>query len=365
MTRASARLVTPLVVNFAAAATALAGTLKESAFLARRGSLGMRESAFLTPDEESVTACALPTMDPCLVGPRRFFVLFDLALKELKEECGDLLAPLEVSFWVLLDDAFGYELSPGRTRAQTIGEELESRLTTALGISNAKGSRSRLHVRTEGATAFSEILPEIAHSLAKDGSDVAIVLGLHSDLDPTRIEELHRTHRLWGEEQRDGIIPGEAASIVILSTEPSARRLKLPNQATLKSALRAIDAARPDNDESAFAAKAMTYCVHRVITESTESGRERIGWVMADVGFEALRLSEYQAILARNQERFGPPQVHEFPTQRFGSLGAATELLHLGLAAVAWRYGFAPAKMLLSTAGGDDGSRACFLATGP
>jgi len=86
-----------------------------------------------------------------------------------------------------------------------------------------------------------------------------------------------------------------------------------------------------------------------------------IGWLMTDLSQETFRLHEFQSVMARTQQLFGPPQAWQQPTQAFGNTGAATMPLHVVLAAQAWRHGYAPSDLLLSIAGSDSGARSALV----
>lgn len=346
----STLLPVPLVLGPVAGATALAPEMRQTAFLYRRGSLGMRESALLGPEEVPVTASTLPLIEPCLVGAGRMFELFDYGLGELVRRVGPSLSTVTVHTYLLLDTSFGASLEGGELRSAVVGREVQRRLELALGIP------TEVQVSTGDALGFAELLPEIAETLVRRSADVALVVALHSDLEPVRIAELAESHRLYGEEDADGLIPGEAAVFLTLSTPEVARRLGFAGGGEILGVASATDRARPDNDESAYEALALTYAFRKVVSESLGGP---VGWVLSDVGRESHRIQEYQAILARSQDLLTMPQMHDFPAQSFGHLGAATAPLHVALASLAFAHGYAPSSSCVSLAGRDDGGRSC------
>lgn len=351
-----APLATPLVLNAAGACTALAPTLVQSAFLARRGSLAVRESALLDPEGNPVSACGLPLLDPFLVGPARLFALTDFALGDLPSDFRGQIASLRLKFYPLLGREFEGRLPNGHRRGDLVGFELKSR-----GEAKFHGSLPT-EVNTRDVTALAEVLPLISDELRRGVADVAIVVAAHSDLTPERLAQLYETQRLYSDDNDDGILPGEAAVVLAFSTPQTTRRANLKQLAQVVAVTRGHDPARPDNDASAFEAIGLTLAMRRVV-QAAQLAPHQIGWLYSDLSFEQYRVHEYQAILARCQEILGPPQVHEFPSQRLGFLGCATVPLHLALAANAWEYGYAPADRCLSISGHDDGTRCSVLLT--
>lgn len=347
-------LTTPLVVCAVGACTALAPTVVQTGFLSRRGSFAVREAALLLPDGNPLTACALPTLDPFLVGPARLLSLADLALRDLPASLRDQLTHLRLKVYPLLDQDFEGQLPNGQRRSDVVGYELKSRVERALFASQPTEYTAR------DVTAFGEILPQIASDLERGAADVALVVAAHSDLSPDRVTRLFDASRLYTEDNDDGLLLGEASVVLALATPQTARQRRLPQLAQLRVAQVAYDKARPDNDASAFEAIGMTFALRRAMAARvTPMGK--LGWLFTDLNFERYRISEYQSLLARCQDLLELPQAHEFPSQRLGFLGAATIPLHVALAATAWSYGYAPSAFCASLSGHDDGTRCCVV----
>lgn len=344
----STSLVTPLVVNAMGACTALAPTLQQTAFLLRRGSFAVRESAILLPDAQPASACALPLLDPYLVGPERLFALTELALGGLPKTFKERVSSLRLKVYPLLDQEYFGQLPNGQRRGDALGFALKARAENAL-----HGS-TPTEVTPRDATALAEILPQISADLNRGVADVALVVSAHSDLSPQRLSQLFQEQRLYSEDNDDGLLPGEAAVVLALSNPQTTRRCQLPGVARILAVHQAYDQARPDNDASAFDAVGLTFAFRRALEAAAVT---RAGWLYSDLNFEHFRVKEYQAVLARCQDVMGPPQVHEFPGQRLGFLGCATVPMHVALAATAWAHGYGAAPTCLSLSGHDDGTR--------
>src|SRR5690606_29206478 len=265
-------LSTSLVVNAVGACTALAPTLVQTGFLARRGSFAVREAALLTPDGNALTACSLPTLDPYLVGPARLLALAELALADLPPSLRDDLASLRLKVYPLLDQEFAGQLPSGQRRSDVVGFELKARAGRTLFSSQPTEYTAR------DVTALGEILPKIASDLSRGVMDIAVVVAAHSDLSPERVAHLFDTSRLYTEDNDDGLLLGEAAVVLVMSTPQTTRQRQLPQLARVRSVHIAYEQARPDNDASAFEAVGMTFALRRAMaSDATPTGK--IGWL--------------------------------------------------------------------------------------
>jgi len=143
-----------------------------------------------------------------------------------------------------------------------------------------------------------------------------------------------------------------------------AARLGLKALAHLENVGRAEESARPDNDEPAFRALALTAAV-RQATASLVSSREAAGWYLTDLTGEMWRLHEWEAVFVRTQKLLVKPYRIEAPAQRLGYLGAAAMPLFMAMAATAWQYGYAPSPTALATATADRGGRMALVLQEP
>jgi 3-oxoacyl-[acyl-carrier-protein] synthase I len=351
------QLVSPLVVVQIGACTPLGSTAKHSGFLYRVGAVGMRQGALVDRSAEPVALGLVPTLDPYLFGAERLNALVEHALLDFQAQAGSFYEALRLKLVVLLDERFEQKLADGKRSADGAGSEICKQISSSLAV------QPTLVTLAGDVTGFGQILPKLAEELEQDLYDAVIVAAQHTDYDPDRIMALDVAGRLFSSEHLDGIVPGEAAVVLTLALPAVARRLRLPIAAQIHSVGAAFEKARPDNDESAFVAAGMTVALHRAYETAPLEG-ERIGWLMSDISTEVFRNHEFQAVMARTQELFGPPQIYDAPAQRMGYMGAATIPVHLALAACAWQHGYAPCRWLLSMAGSDNGARVALMVSG-
>ena len=339
------------VVSSVGARTPVGLSATPTAYLHRAAHVVMQSSPILDADEQPATIAVLPTLDPRMTGTERAAELGVAALKEAiaplvgiaKNERIKLLCCLDEH----LDRPEAFDLTSKLSReAEKLGAELE------------------VATSTRGPAALGHALDKILDELERGTFTLAIVGGVHTDYDPKRIHALSTAGRLFTPDALDALIPGEAAAFVVLARGTNARRLGLPALLEVHDVATGMARAKPDNDESAFEASALTALVRKVAGPLTDAGL-RCGWMLTDLSFETMRLYEFQAMTTRTQAIWCDPQYCDAPAQRLGYLGAAAIPLHLVLAAESWPGGFAPHDVAMSIAGSDGGDRAAILITAP
>jgi len=220
--------------------------------------------------------------------------------------------------------------------------EAAKRLRADLGL----GGDAPVEVVDEGEGSAADLLPRVEELLGARGADVILWGGLHSDAGSEVIRALVESDRLFDGEHLDAVVPGEAAAFVALARPGSfAKELgKLVGHGAETTA------ARPDNDEPVDGT-AMTEAVVRAT-------REPAGWVLFDVGYEALRLREWEVVQVRARGSLGDPYLWDALPQRMGRPGAATLPFSGALAAASAAVGHVPAARVLGLSGTDAGRRA-------
>ena len=327
-----------------------------TAFLYRATAAGMRLSPLLDLDEEPATVCFLPTLEPTLVGADRAVALALPALDEALAPLEALGPSLRAKLVVCLDE-IAADRPDGRIPAQHIVTELTRRAAKRLPQLDVTSS-------ARGAASMAFALDGALAELEKNKIDAVVVAGVHSDYDPAQIQALAAARRLFTVDRLDALIPGEAAACAVILRGDHARSLRLPVRARIHTLATGHARARPDNDESAFEAGAMTAVARAAGVELEQHGL-RAGWFLTDLSFERWRLYELQSMMVRTQKLWCEPQYCDAPAQRLGHLGAAVMPLHLVLATEAWRRGFAPHPIAMSLAGSDGGERAAVLLSAP
>jgi len=317
----------------------------------------MREAPLVGPDGEPITMCFLPTIDPFMVGAERLARLASPAIDEVFGALGPAARSLRVRLSLVLDAHLARTGADGKTPAEGLAAALGARACEHIGAID-------IDVCARGAAGVGLSLPAVVEALASGSADLIVIGGVHTDYDPERIAALAAAGRLYSTDNLDALIPGESAAFVALTRADVAQRLGLRPRAELCAFATGHERARPDNEESAFAAMGLTAAIRSALGPLVELDL-RAGWMLTDLGFETFRHYELQAALTRTQRYFGEPQHIDSPAQRLGHLDAAAMPLHFVLAAEGFARGFAPHPLAVSLAGSDAGERAVALLRAP
>lgn len=352
-------MLTPLATVVAVGARTTIGLdARDTAFLYRSGSAGMTEAAILDSEEEPITMCLLPTLDPHLVGPERVVSLALPALAEALAPLGQGRAALRGKLALILDDHLAVPDEGGAVPAGALAGALGQRL----GEIGAGDLAMELNTRGPAGAGF--VLAEGIAALQQGALDYLVLGGVHSDYDLPRLRSLEYQARIFTPTNLDSLIPGEAAAFAVLMQPDVARRSGLPARAHVCAVETAYERARPDNDEPTYVAAGLTTVFQR-LGAHLERVQARAGWLLTDLTFEMWRLNESMAVWARSSAFVGEPNLIDSPAQRMGYLGAAVMPLQLALAAEGWRRGFAPSNAAIAYAGSDPGERAGVLLVAP
>jgi 3-oxoacyl-[acyl-carrier-protein] synthase-1 len=346
------------VVVGVGARTSVGLSARHTAFLLRSGVAGFHEAPLIDVDEEPVTIGNVPTIDPLLVGADRVLLLAGAALDEALEVLGDRLAGLRVRVVLGLDEILGRKVGVTPTHAD--------RLSVAIHEHTMKRKPAAVIVEAvaRGEAAPGLRLAAVCEELARGEVDVVLLGGAHSDYDPEIIQRLSSLGRLFGGGNINGVIPGESAAFLVLTTASFARAKDLPPRAWLHGVGQGFEKAGPDNDEPASEALGITLAVETAMA-GAEADKLRAGWMLTDMTAEIHRQFEWSAMFIRAQRFLGPPQWIDAHAHKLGRMGAAALPLQVAIASTAWRHGFGPHPLALSTVGSDSGERVATLWSDP
>jgi 3-oxoacyl-[acyl-carrier-protein] synthase-1 len=346
--------VKPLAVVVGVGAyTPIGMTARDTGFLLRTGASGLTEGGLVDSNEEPVIMCVVPTLDPRLVGPGRALRLAMPAMEEALAAVGDVAASLKIKLVLAVDEHIAEKRADGVIPASILVAMLHQRAKEI-----APGTSVEVCARGPAGPGF--VLAALLASLSSGQVDAVLLGGMHSDYDPAVIAQLEEKGRLYTSQNKDALIPGEAAAFALLMRPDVARRHGLTAYAQIHSVATGWEKATPDNDHPRYEAIGMTVSVKKAGAPLVEE-KLCAGWVLSDMSFEMRRLYEWQAINIRARKLFGPPHYFDAPAQRMGYLGASVIPMHLALASVAWRHGYAPSPIAMSVSGSDPGERAAIL----
>ncbi len=346
------------VVVGVGARTSVGLTARHTAFLLRSGVAGFHEAPLLDVNDEPVTIGSVPTLDPLLIGAERVLLLARAALDEALEAMGERIAGKRVRVVLGLDEILGRKVGIKPTSADLLAIAIQEYLTK----------------RTPGAVIVEAVargeaapglrLTAACEELSRGEVDVVLLGGAHSDYDPEIVQRLSSLGRLFGAGNINGVIPGESAAFLVLTSPGFARTNDLPPRAWLHGVGQGFEKAGPDNDEPAAEALGITLAVETATT-GMEADELRAGWMLTDTTAEVHRQLEWQSVFIRAQRFLGPPQWVDAHANKLGRMGAAALPLQIAIASTAWRHGFAPHALALSTVGSDSGERVATVWSDP
>lgn len=350
-----------MIIGAVSAHTPVGLTAVQTGFLARAGAVGLRESPLPDPEGKKFSMGVVPVVPPGLQGTQRMEAMALRALTDLFAELPSHIGGLRLRMHLMVDEF--YASRSAYAPAGTL-DESETQSTGSLEralrnqVRALLGADPKLDVHPVGGGGGATVLSSIAEQLEHGICDAVLFGGVHTDCEPSRIASLWQSGRIYSSDNRDGLMPGEGAAFALLLRPDTARSQRLPAWAVVRSFAAGFESARIDNDDSAFEARGLCLAVRQALQGLQRSS---VGWLMNDLSFEALRAYELQVLLARFQNLLGPPQVMGAPAQSLGYQGGAMLPLHLALAAEAWRRGYAPSPVLLSTTGSDTGARSAVV----
>lgn len=352
------------VVVGVGAVTSLGLTAPHTAFVYRTGHVGMRESAILDQAGERVTLCSVAALDPWLTGEARLLQLALPALEEAFSHLGEHARSLRIKVYLSVDEHLAAQ---GAASAQGAAGQLPAQRVASALLFRARSlahENVTIETRADGPGAPGLFLEEAGELLSTGAADVIVMLAVHSDYDPTLVSQLEEAGRLFSSDHLDGLIGGEAAACLLLTTPRAAAKLGLTPHLAIHSVGTAYERARPDNDESAYEAAGLTVAARRA-TQPLLEAELKCGWLLSDVTYEMREVYEWQALVARSQRALELPQQGDFPAHRLGHLGAAALPVMLTLVFEAYRRGAAPHPRALLYAGSDAGLRTALVVSQP
>jgi 3-oxoacyl-[acyl-carrier-protein] synthase-1 len=235
---------------------------------------------------------------------------------------------------------------------------LERELTSWLAAAQSARGAPDPVVRTLalGHASMAYALEEIAPVLDR-GVEAAIVLGLDTGYDPTWVEHLLATERLFDGERLDTAIAGEGGALALLATPDAVARCRWPVLASVSASATAREAATLDNDVPMMGL-ALSRCAVAA-TDALEAQRRPLDWWITDMTSEPYRVQEFQLVWPRaSARRMTADGTLHFLASQLGDLGAAAMPTALCLAVEGFARGAPVADTCLitgSSAGGERG----------
>lgn len=185
-----------------------------------------------------------------------------------------------------------------------------------------------------------------------------LVVAVDSLIDARVLSWLDRQGRLKTSLQSDGLIPGEAACLILVSQAP-------PEEAGL-AALGLGFGTEPATvtNEEPFRADGMTMALRDALAEAG-LGLHDVDFRLSDVGGESYAFEELVLAQTRLMRQVRPTQPLWHPADGLGDCGAAAGFVQLAWVEQAWARGYAPGPVAALHASGAFHSRAAAVISQP
>jgi 3-oxoacyl-[acyl-carrier-protein] synthase-1 len=258
---------------------------------------------------------------------------------------------VEETAWFLCLSERGRVGRPPRIE-RWIVPELEERLGWSF-------PHQRVWLIHSGRTGVFRALREARTLLTRGEVVRCVVAGVESGVDETSVAELYRTRRLKTSRNPDGFYPGEAGAAVEILAAPNGSESDVQ-----VSGLGFGVEPNPIGSEAPLRADGLTAAARTALGEA-ELEMGDLDWRLSDVTGEQYYFREASLVVTRllRKHKDGFPLWH--PADAIGDVGAAVGAVLLGMAAAAFRKGYAPGPLVLCQTSADSGDRAVAIVRGP
>jgi 3-oxoacyl-[acyl-carrier-protein] synthase-1 len=186
-----------------------------------------------------------------------------------------------------------------------------------------------------GAAGVVHALEQARTMFCEDALQACLIVGVDSLINARTISWLDRMRRLKTSRQSDGLIPGEAGCIILVSQKP-------PQEAGL--AVLGLGFGKEPatiTNEEPFRADGMTTALRNALAEAKLNLHE-VDFRLSDVGGESYAFEELVLAQTRLMRQVRPEQPLWHPADCIGDCGAAAGFVQLAWAEQAWARGYAP-----------------------
>jgi 3-oxoacyl-[acyl-carrier-protein] synthase-1 len=226
------------------------------------------------------------------------------------------------------------------------------------GIVSEIEMRLRLNSRRDGSghiasgpVAAFEALMHASRLLAARRTEVCLIAAVDTFVDARTLCWLDDTKRLKTAMQSDGVIPGEAACVAIVSKRPVT-----PSHLAVRGLGLAVEIATVVNEEPLLG-KGMTAAARHALREAG-LGIHEVDFRISDVAGESYAFEELALALSRLTRQPRESQELWHPADCIGDCGAAAGLIQFSWVEQAFLRGYAPGPVALVHASTSTGARA-------
>jgi 3-oxoacyl-[acyl-carrier-protein] synthase-1 len=311
----------------------------------RAGVDGFTELGIVDDVGEPVVGAPVPDIPPLVRGRRRLAAMMTLAMGDALERIPPKLTAEKLPVLLCTREAE----RPG-PRMSGVVAEVEDRLGLRL---RRDGSD---HLPAGHVAAFEALLK--ARQVLSDRSiPGCLIVAVDSLCDRRSLDWLDRAGRLKRPSESDGVIPGEAACVALITREPAtASHVLVRGVGTAAEAATVLDDRPLLGQGMAAALKAALaeagLAMHEIDFRLSDAGGE-------SYGFEELVLAQQRLTRAHRDS-----QILWQPAAFVGDCAAAAGLLQLAWAEQAFARGYAPGPTAVAQASAAGGARAAAVLSG-
>jgi len=277
----------------------------------------------------------------------RLLRLLSGAMRDIKTQCPDNSAGSVADFCMTF---------PSLSQPATYGKLLDQ----AARISMWPGAIRLAYCSSSGPAGFGEALSAAMKQLDSGNASFVVAGAVDGLLDYEELVELHSSERLKKQGAATGLIPGEAAVLMLLGAARSSNCL-----GQIEAVVTGQDD-RPWKDGGLSVGRGLAEVFENLEHQCGWPHHDDIPWVMSDQNGEANRAYEWGQVipkLIRQNPRFSEVRL-TLPVISFGDTRAAGSALGIGLAAAAWKRGYAAARSCAIITSSDGPLRAGLVVRG-
>lgn len=308
----------------------------------RAGITRKQESPYLDEDGRGLVISHLSgdLLAPKATPEQRWLFFLAHALQELLTQTGGD-AFKQLPLFVALPPSLAGKPYP----ADFLAGELSTRLGVAI-------DARRVRIFTEGSYGGYAALAAGCELIRRRAATACVVAGAETMMCARTLLKLSEQRRLLTERNSDGVIPGEAAACVLLSSEKQ-------GLASLRGMGFAREPASLDN-EVPLRAEGLTAAARAALDEAKLALHD-MAFRFSDAAGESFHFKEQALLVARLLRE----RKEEFPlwlcAETLGDTGAAAGLCGLVWAVAGWARGYAPGPWAIGFAGNEQGGRAAVV----
>ncbi|MES0042819.1 hypothetical protein [Mesorhizobium sp. M0091] len=201
---------------------------------------------------------------------------------------------------------------------------------------SAVTERRTAHIAAGQTSAFAALM--LGRKMLGEGTPACLVLAIDSLINARTLAWLDRDMRLKTSETTDGLIPGEAACLAVVS-----RRPMTPRHIAIRGLGLGAETATATSEEP-FRADGLASALKTALAEASTVMHE-VAFRFSDVAGESYAFEELVIAQIRNMRQPRPEQPVWHAADSIGDTGAAAGLIQFAWAEQAFNRGYAPGEL--------------------